>query len=58
MFKHVRSWLGGITDFISLSMMHNKMKHLRLLVLSYVLPGPAAFVCADAALKITASSDL
>lgn len=58
MFKHVCSWLGGITDFINLSMMHNKMKNLAVFVSSHVLLVPAALVCADPALKITASSGL
>lgn len=45
MFKHVHSWLGGITDLISLSMMHNKMKNLGVLVPSHILLVLAALVC-------------
>lgn len=38
--------------------MHNKMKNLAVFVSSHVLLVPAALVCADPALKITASSGL
>lgn len=55
---NVCPWLGGISDSIWFVSIHNKMYNSGVHVPSYVPPGPAAFPCADAAIKIISSLSL